>query len=407
MEKMINLLKRIHRMTHIPVHFLDKTGESFLLSLGYSPEEDPFVTDDLLLKNIIGKYPDIDMPILDFEGDFLYGICRDSINNNIILGPVSKNFIDEGQRKHYANTHKITTDTFQVIYKTIDELCATLATISLFITGKHITELDIITNSNTFATLKMQENRYKTYDFENLEFEHTRYNFSVELNFIQQIRNGDPDNVIKRMDINQAFFDEERIGKLAKKSLKQNEYLACTVIILASRAAIEGGLDPMTSYSMSDFYLQRLEKCNEITEIYRLLKDITISYAQRVKEAKENHSQLSYVEQCKVFIANHLNLRFSIDDIANEIGVNKSYLSRLFSKSTGMGIRQYAQIQRIEAGAKMLRYTENNILTISNHLCFSTQSHFGKAFKQHFGITPQKYRDKNKLIDFHMDTIRP
>jgi transcriptional regulator GlxA family with amidase domain len=65
----------------------------------------------------------------------------------------------------------------------------------------------------------------------------------------------------------------------------------------------------------------------------------------------------------------------------------------------GMGIQQYAMIKRVETAADMLRFSDESILAVSNYLCFSSQSHFGKIFKDQMGVTPQKYRDKYKLID--------
>ena len=125
-----------------------------------------------------------------------------------------------------------------------------------------------------------------------------------------------------------------------------------------------------------------------------------ISYAERVRQQRREHSSLSYVEACKNFIAAHLNTDFTLDDIAEKIGFNKAYLSRRFKEAEGIGIQQYTRKKRVEAAANMLKFTDESIFTISDYLCFASQSHFGKVFKDHLGMTPQKYRDTNKVVDF-------
>ena len=129
---------------------------------------------------------------------------------------------------------------------------------------------------------------------------------------------------------------------------------------------------------------------------------MTIEYARQVKRHQEERSRLSYVEQSKSYIAKRLNKKFTIDDIAGEIGISADYLSRQFTKAEGVGVRQYTLKKRIEAACNMLRYSDESLLSISNYLCFNSQSHFGKVFREHTGFTPQKYRHENKIDDFKM-----
>lgn len=401
MEKLFFLLEQIYRMTHIPINFIDTSGNVTLFVQGYEAPENPLLCDETLRETLIAKIASADTPILEFEDDFLYGACQDLMNNYIILGPVSRKKIGDLQIQSYAQTHHITSTAFQIFFKPQSELNAALSIIYFEITGNYLNEVNIMSGPGmTPAQSNKEGSEYQNYLLDASEQDISRYNFSVEMDFVKQIRNGEPKNVERRMKSNLASFHEESVGKLALRSFKQNEYMACTAIALASRAAIDGGIDSMTSYLMSDLYLQRLEKCQEITDIYRLLPEVILNYAECVRQYKLNHSELSYVEQCKNYVAGHLNKPFTIDDIAQVIGINKSYLSRKFSKSEGMGIQQYAQMKRIQASENMLKFSDESILKISNYLCFASQSHFGKVFKKYNGQTPQKYRERNKMIDF-------
>jgi AraC-like DNA-binding protein len=404
MEKIFYLLERIYRMTHIPTYYFDKNGDITLFNYGYENDANPILSDEVLLKNLVNKASVNQYPILEYEENILYGLCKDSLGNIIILGPVSNSSpISSTFLKHYVYQHKINNENFRFITKTLDELCSALTTLFFLITGEQLREMDIITNTGSSSEIhEAQKSIYQNYVFDYSESEISRFNFSVEMDFMKHIKNGDSDSVRQQKNHNLPSFQEGRVGKLAKKFFKQNEYLACTVIILASRAAIEGGLDSLTSYLMSDLYLQHLENCKNISDIYSLVQEVVISYAERVKLMKENNSQLSYVELSKNYIANNLNKHFTIDDLAKEININKFYLSRLFSDSVGMGIQHYTQMKRIEAASNMLKFSDESILTIANYLCFSTQSHFGKVFRQYTGVTPRVFREKNFVMDFKL-----
>lgn len=194
--------------------------------------------------------------------------------------------------------------------------------------------------------------------------------------------------------------DLQRLGKMSDSPLKQLEYACCSFVTLATRAAVDGGLDADTAYSISDVYLQRLAKCRTGTEILALLEEAKFGFANAVRSSRRNPARLSYLEQAKTYIANHLNREFDLETMAGEIGLNPSYLSRKFKEYEHMGIAEYTRRMRIQAACNMLKYSDAGISAISQYLCFHSQSYFGAIFKEYTGLSPRKYREKEKVTDF-------
>jgi transcriptional regulator GlxA family with amidase domain len=64
-----------------------------------------------------------------------------------------------------------------------------------------------------------------------------------------------------------------------------------------------------------------------------------------------------------------------------------------------MGIKHYSLMKRIDAAANMLRFSDKDISDIASYFCFASQSHFGQIFKQYKGVTPQSFREKERIID--------
>ena len=83
-----------------------------------------------------------------------------------------------------------------------------------------------------------------------------------------------------------------------------------------------------------------------------------------------------------------------MDDVADHVGVSRTYFSTLFKKETGTGVAAYITNKRMEAARNMLQHSDFSYAEISQILAFSSQSHFSKVFKDHTGMTPREYRNR-------------
>jgi AraC-like DNA-binding protein len=153
-------------------------------------------------------------------------------------------------------------------------------------------------------------------------------------------------------------------------------------ITIFSRAAIEAGVDALNAYAISDIFLQRLEKCKSIIEAMNISHQAQIEYASQVRKLLDRQSRSTYVEKAKGFIANHLNKHFTLEEVAEAAGISRTYLAQLFVQEEKISVMDYTRNKRIDAAANMLRYSNENISTIANYLCFHSQSHFGAVFKK-------------------------
>lgn len=397
LDKMQFVLKRLYRMTGIPIRCLDEKGERAWLSMGLSAESDPVVQDRGLFQELASVKDKHKLPILvgDDEG-FVYGVfCLESLDI-VVFGPVCQDPADAVVLRRYARKHLILADgSFYGINRSHGELAAALALASHLLTGSEADEDEIIRRSGRLAgQVQLNDSELEQYRLGIMDADLPRLAYDEERQFVQLIQNGNVEAI-------RSFFDPaalNRAGKLAKKVLKNQEYLACAAITLATRAAIEGGVEPLAAYSISDLLLQKLEKCGSVPEVYVLLQDALSEFATKVRDARLTRSRSSYVEGCKAYISTHLSKSFTLDDAAAATGIDKSYLCRLFAAETGLGIRAYTRQKRIEAAVGLLVHSDRSIAEIAAFLCFPSQSHFGKVFKDFIGMTPQTYRKQFKRV---------
>lgn len=232
----------------------------------------------------------------------------------------------------------------------------------------------------------------------------TRYTYQYEQQYFQMIENGEPDKIRELEQAEHALYSTEtlrKVGVIAKNSdFKQMEYMAVTSVALASRAAIRGNARPDVCYDLSDLFLQRISVARNVMEIYEISREIVYRFAREVEKEKKARSGHPLTEQCKNYIARHLYTSFTVEQMADELSVGRTYLSGLFKKETGRSIRDYILEQRVRTAANLLRYSNESIGTIAEYMQFSSASRFSAFFRRYYGMTPAEYRKKNKLIEF-------
>jgi AraC family transcriptional activator of tynA and feaB len=101
----------------------------------------------------------------------------------------------------------------------------------------------------------------------------------------------------------------------------------------------------------------------------------------------------------KEFIERHLNhAELSPSHIAGRFGYATSYIHLLF-KGENESISHYILRRRLEEASKVLsdeRFANRTIGEIACDWGFNSLTHFGRAFKRQFGVTPREFRERHR-----------
>lgn len=111
----------------------------------------------------------------------------------------------------------------------------------------------------------------------------------------------------------------------------------------------------------------------------------------------ESHQAIS---QAKRLIRERYAQPLTLEEIAGESGVSRSYLCRLFQKYEGDSPLAYLQRRRIEVAVTMLRRTDDNIQNIAARCGFASPSYFGKVFRQYMELSPGEFRRRQDEYPF-------
>ncbi|WP_455453790.1 helix-turn-helix transcriptional regulator [Streptococcus salivarius] len=311
----------------------------------------------------------------------------------LILGPVPSTLVSRSTARAllYGTSLTFSDQLFQEVFKLpiyqqgrllniYSLLCQTLL-------NKRIIPLEI-TNilNNPIAipiTEKKTENFYQSSEHQNF---HSTWEFERRL--LSYVRDG---NVYK---LKLLIDNPENIdaGIIADDNLRQikNLYIASTT--LATRAAIEGGLEPEVAYQFSDLVIWEMEKLTNLEAIMKWQQSSLVELTQKVAALKTGKTVSPLVHQVLNYIATHINEPLTVNSIAQILYQNRSYLSRIFKSEMGINLSDYIVERKLLEAKDLLRFSERSISEISNFLAFSSQSYFQTVFKKKYGITPLQYR---------------
>jgi AraC-like DNA-binding protein len=100
---------------------------------------------------------------------------------------------------------------------------------------------------------------------------------------------------------------------------------------------------------------------------------------------------LQYVE------TRHVQPACRLDDVAKNLRVSRSYLSRLVFKETGVTFNRHLQLARMNTAARLLQESELSIKEISSGTGYEHVPSFDRQFRSHFNLTPGDFRRAIRL----------
>jgi two-component system response regulator YesN len=110
-----------------------------------------------------------------------------------------------------------------------------------------------------------------------------------------------------------------------------------------------------------------------------------------------DRSLMSYQQKLlgkvKQYIDAHLrDSQLRLENIADEVHVTHSHLSRIFKRSEGINVSDYITQKRIEKATQLLRSTSESISFVSEQVGYASPYYFSACFKKVTGMTPSEYR---------------
>lgn len=134
---------------------------------------------------------------------------------------------------------------------------------------------------------------------------------------------------------------------------------------------------------------QGLIKSEDSDEVEALLSD-SLSSASR--------ADVVLIRAATDYLRQHIKSPPSPEILAKIVGANEKRLNQAFHARFAMPVFAWLREERLRQARELLTNTEASIANIADHLGYSSQANFAKAFRERFSCSASDLRNQLKLI---------
>ena len=92
------------------------------------------------------------------------------------------------------------------------------------------------------------------------------------------------------------------------------------------------------------------------------------------------------------YIESHLARPLTLDEISAMAGISRFHMVRAFAAATGFSVMRYVRARRLTEAARTLAAGAPDILQVALDADYGSHEAFTRAFRDHFGVTPETVR---------------
>ena len=140
-----------------------------------------------------------------------------------------------------------------------------------------------------------------------------------------------------------------------------------------------------------------MDELGRLSAMFRLLPVIFTSsdhiFAGKPMRIEKNVRRM---QQICAYVMKHYVHSIALDDIAAEVGMNRSAFCSYFKRCKGMTFSQFVTQYRLNTACDLLKHSQKGVSEICYLVGFNDLPHFVRVFTSTMGMPPSKYRKQFK-----------
>lgn len=125
------------------------------------------------------------------------------------------------------------------------------------------------------------------------------------------------------------------------------------------------------------------------------------------EQLRQKGSISTDIEDALRYIAQNYSLPITLEEVAENINLSPTYLSKKFKKVTGVTFKEYVNFIRIKQACQALLTTDDSITKIAVDCGFNSSNYFKDIFRKVNGVSPRTYRKQSKSRNHEYETDEP
>ena len=172
------------------------------------------------------------------------------------------------------------------------------------------------------------------------------------------------------------------------------------ILVKKGQLQLEALLDAMLEENnIPDEYSYEFLQLQMMTLLLTLQRSGIYVYEQLKQDNSISHD----IEDALRYIAQNYAMPITLEDVASQINLTPTYLSRKFRKVTGTTFKEYVNYIRIRQASQMLLTTDDSVTKIAVNCGFNSSNYFKDCFRRINGVSPRTFRKHSKTFSFEQN----
>ena len=182
------------------------------------------------------------------------------------------------------------------------------------------------------------------------------------------------------------YFDGQEIAAYERKLLTGISKVSLTPVM----EQVLSEISKFSQYRGGLGYLYLDGKLLELLSIY--LGEVLELDILMGKNISMSRTERTAIMEAKRIIDSQLALAPSCEELARQVNISTSKLTKGFSSLFGTSVHAYVIDQRLEKAASLLLESNLNVSQVAILVGYSKASNFAAAFKRKYGVNPKNYK---------------
>lgn len=176
-----------------------------------------------------------------------------------------------------------------------------------------------------------------------------------------------------------------------KSSYNSIQMICAELINIVNRVAREAGIDIKSVYNDKDIPYSSMKKIETLMEMREWILKSYFKLIELLGAIKINPNYSEYTKKAISYIYKNYKTNVSLNEAAEHIGINSSYLSRVFKEDCGMGFVEFLNKVRVEFAKQIIETGRLKMKEVVKEAGFNNYTYFFKVFKDITNMTPVEY----------------
>ena len=212
-----------------------------------------------------------------------------------------------------------------------------------------------------------------------------------------------PPSMHHHWDYNPASADEEGCIRYLMVAFSHSFVEHCIAVfpelrnrladVIFPAEALKFGAESSRTIRNALSAMNGMDELGRLCAMFRLLpviftaKDYTL-----VGKPVRIEREVRRMQQVSAYVMTHYVHPISLDDMASEVGMNRSALCSWFKRCKGMTFSQFVTQYRLNTACELLKHSQKSVSEIGYLVGFSDVPHFVRVFTKEKGVSPGRYR---------------